>query len=229
MIKQIKPFLDYWGGWRTGLVLAAVVSLIAFLLRVVLAMLKIEIFDTAYTQAFFYSVCTFSIVLFFYSLFAHPQNEVQAGEFGPLKSLQKRMHWIALASFVSITCLTLLVTLKPNETTHALQLSPIDLATGGLLGVVGAVITLVGIQVYVFSERVASVDGAVRDAQVAVKTAEQHIHAELELFRGGMRDMADASVRALQHALHVGECLTAGDAQKVGARINFGSQPSHRI
>jgi len=146
---------------------------------------------------------------------------VHKGETKAVANIRERAPLITLFALLSIAFLTILACLKEVPGTHELKLSLMDVATAGLLGVVGAIITLIGIQVFLFSEQMLEVEEKVDDtgafldktksvisnAESSITDVKKQIENARNDFKAEVRGTAEASIRALEAALNLKRIL----------------------
>lgn len=108
------------------------------------------------------------------------------------KTVQDRTGEIALLSFILLTAFTILTS----------DMTLRGLATGFLAGLIGTVVTVVGIQVYVLSCDVGDVGTSVTDAQTEIQKA-------VDTFRADQVGAMSSAIKALENALEVKSIFTA--------------------
>jgi hypothetical protein len=145
------------------------------------------------------------------------------GEGKPMDAIKDRASYITLLALVSISLLTVQATIEVSPS-GKLIIDPVELAGAGLLGVIAAVITLIGIQVFRFAESLTEIDKSVTDARSHLGDAQQEINTakssivevkqviervsnQLQL---EVQGTAKASVQALSNALDVRRSLELG-------------------
>lgn len=110
------------------------------------------------------------------------------------KAVQARILQICILTFILITALTILTS---NDMT------PRGIATGFLVGLVGTVVTVVGIQVYLLSDRVGSVGGSVEEAHDEIKRAHEEIENAVKTFQKDQMGSMSSAIKALEKVLEI--------------------------
>jgi hypothetical protein len=126
--------------------------------------------------------------------------------------IAKNSAQVTVATFAAITFMTIIATWKQNP-------HPLEIVTGGLVGLIGAVVTLVGLQVYVFTERLDKVGRAVGSADEKIASANKIISAGAATLKDELAGTATATMRALESVLDVRKAFEAAAPASSAAAV----------